>query len=59
VIEDGRNIGISYCGLASPRPSTPALTYSGAYLGISDALEACIAKRYPDRTARNTETSSD
>ena len=45
VIEE-RRVCISYCGLAPPRPGALALTYGGAYLGISDGFEACIAKRY-------------
>jgi hypothetical protein len=59
VVEDGRNIGVFYRGLAPPRPGAPGLAYRGSYLDISDAFEACIAKRYPDRTARNIQTSSD
>lgn len=59
VIEDGRNVGVFYRGLAPPRPGAPALTYSGTYLGVSDAFEGCVAKRYPDYTARNIETASD
>jgi hypothetical protein len=59
VIENGRNVGVFYRGLAPPRPGAPALAYSGTYLGISDAFEGCIAKRYPDYVARDIETASD
>ena len=59
VVEDGRNVGVFYRGLAPPRPGAPGLAYSGTYLSISEAFEGCIAKRYPDYTARNIETASD
>lgn len=59
VIEYGRNVGVFYRGLAPPRPGAPALTYSGSHPDIAAAFEGCIAKLYPDYTARNIETASD
>ena len=59
VIEDGSNVGVFYRGLAPPRTRAPALTYSGSHLDIADAFERCVAKHYPDYTARDIETASD
>jgi len=59
VIENGRNVAVFYRGLAPPRPGAPGLAYADTYLGISEAFEGCIAKRYPGYTASDIETTSD
>jgi hypothetical protein len=38
VVEDGRNVGVFYRGLAPPQPGAPGLAYSGTYLSISEGF---------------------
>ena len=59
ILENGKSVGVYWRTLSGPPTGTPGLRSEDTYLRISEALEGCLAKRYPGYTPMQVEYASD
>jgi hypothetical protein len=59
ILENGKSVGVYWRALSRPPTDAPGLRSEDTHLGISEALEGCLAKRYPGYTLKQVEYASD
>jgi hypothetical protein len=59
IIENGKSVGVYWRALSRPPAGVPGLRNEDTKLRTSEALEGCLAKRYPGYTAKQLEYASE